>query len=493
MKILSAEDLRRADLETIKKQGISSVDLMERAANRLFETIRNDYSIYEDHFFILCGAGNNGGDGLALARILFQSGAEVTALLVESENYSEDNIHNQKLVDFKKIKLSDQLDFPEKAIVIDALFGFGLNRGLDSQWQKLVKQINASNCRIISIDLPSGMIPDKVMSEKDIFVDADRVYTFHSLKKSFLLPDNNFNGEFKIIDIGLEPAESESQDYYLQESFIKKLLKPNLKFSHKGTFGHALIIGGSRGKIGSVILSSRAALRTGCGLITVFTPESGFIPLQTSFPEAMVITDPNHGFITALPEYTRPFKGIGLGIGIGTHPQTINALGRFLKQPNLPPLVLDADALNILSARREYLRFLPANSILTPHPGELKRLIGPWESDIAKIEKVKSLAEIYKLIVVVKGAYSQIVMPDGRTYFCSTGNAGMATAGSGDVLTGVIASLLAQGYSQEKAALIGVYLHGLAGDLVSHNMNFKSMIASDIVSYLPHAWDQLYA
>lgn len=494
MKILTVEQLKNADQKTIEVQGISSLDLMERASSVLFEAIKRDFDIFTAHFTIICGKGNNGGDGLALARMLHNSGGDVDVFLLKSDSYSNDNLENQKrlpLTTIYKFDLKDSLPLKKETIIIDALFGYGLSHPLDESWAYIISQINKSEKEIISIDMPSGLLADSHTPTNSHIIIPNRIYTFHCPKTTLLLPENAaYSNDFKVLEIGLVDDEP-SFTHYTNLAIIKPFVKKPNRFSHKGTFGHALIIGGSLGKMGAVCLSSKAALKTGCGLVSVYVPKSGLIPLQSSFPEAMVMIDENDEYITKFPELSQKQTAVGIGVGLGTDAKTINAFSSFLKRSNLPYLVLDADAINILALHPELVKLVPKQSILTPHPKELSRLIGEWSNDFDKIEKVKAFTKLNNLIVVIKGANSVIVLPEGDIHFNSTGNYGMATAGSGDVLTGIITSLLVQGYTSKDAVVLGVFLHGLAADEAIKNIHPKSLVASDIINHLNEAWKKV--
>lgn len=496
MHILTSRQLKEADARTLDVQQISSWQLMERAATALFESLKADVDMYTTRFVILCGPGNNGGDGLALARMIYASGGDVKVFLLKSSSYSADNLENQGRLGelpFTVFDPGSRLNFPNECLIIDALFGYGLNRLLDTDWAGLVEQINTSGSYVFSVDMPSGLLADAPTPLHAPVIKAQRVYTFHSPKKALLLPENAVRAEdFRVIPIGLEAGPA-GKEYYITPDEVKGRIKRPSRFSHKGTFGHALIAGGSYGKAGAVILASHAALKTGCGLVSAYAPRCAYIPLQTALPEAMVMTDPEEEYLSVFPAELHRFSSMGVGTGMGTSRETERAFLRLLETGNLPPLVLDADALNILSRNPAYLSKLPLKSILTPHPKELERLMGPWANDFEKLEAGQRLAGELGVILVIKGANTAILLPDGTLAFNSTGNYGMAKGGSGDVLTGVITSLLAQGYSPEDAAITGVYLHGLAGDLARDHTGPRGMIASDIIQALPAAWQQVSA
>lgn len=494
MNILNAQQLKEADARTIAVQQISSWQLMERAASALFESLKADLDIYSSHFTILCGPGNNGGDGLALARMLFSAGSNVQVCLLKASSYSPDNLENQKRLGGLPLMMFDRhsrLDFPKNTVIVDALYGYGLNRPLDPEWAFLTGQINNSGRKVISVDMPSGLLADAHTPSQSPAVNAHMVYTFHCPKKALLLPENAARAEnFRVIDIGLDDSSGATEQYIIPGT-VKALIRKPSRFSHKGTFGHALIAGGSYGKTGAVILAAGAALKTGCGLVTAYVPRCGYIPLQASLPEAMVLTDPQEEYLSGFPDGLQRFSAIGLGIGMGTSAQTEAALLKLLEAGALPPLVLDADALNILSRNPDLLSRLPAGTILTPHPKELERITGPWSDDFGKLEKVKELAHRLNIVVVIKGANSALVFPDGQIRYNSTGNYGMAKGGSGDVLTGMLTSLLAQGYSPGEAVIAGVFLHGLAGDLAAAQIGPRGMTATDIIRAIPGAWRQV--
>lgn len=266
---------------------------------------------------------------------------------------------------------------------------------------------------------------------------------------------------------------------------ILKRYKPIEKNTHKGIQGHALLIGGSYGKIGAMALSSKAGLKTGCGLVTVFIPRCGYDIIQTAIPEVMVLTDVQEKYISKI-EFDFVPQAIGIGPGLGLEPGTQNAFHEFLMNDKTP-LVVDADALNILSQNKEWLSLLPEKTILTPHQKELERLIGKWNSDTEKLEKTIAFSKLHHLIIVIKGASTKII--DGDTIYENiTGNPALATAGTGDVLTGMITSLLAQSYEPIDAAILGVYLHGLTADIALPETGYQSFIASDVIANIGKAY-----
>ncbi|NJW52553.1 NAD(P)H-hydrate dehydratase [Salinimicrobium oceani] len=492
MKILSAKQLKEADKITLEKQGISSTELMERAASLVFEEIHKRLEGAPIPVKIFCGIGNNGGDGLVIGRKLIEAGYAVTVFIV---NYS-DQRSQDFLINYERIKnrtrkwpvlLKSEEDFPEinyGDFVVDAIFGVGLNRPMVAWVAKLVQHINAAGAFILAVDMPSGLMADAPVADRESIIRASYTITFQSAKMAFYMPQTAvFVGDLQIIDIALDTGylkEAKAVANLISRPEAKALYRPRQRFTHKGTYGHALIIGGSYGKIGSVCLTATAALRAGAGLVTIFAPKCGYEILQTSLPEAMVITDPHKEILTQIDFDIEP-DVIGFGVGVGTKEGTTEAM-RHLLQKTKKPMVIDADGINILSKNEDFFELLPEGTILTPHPKELERLIGPWENDFEKLEKVRDLSKKYKLIILIKGTYTFIVTPNDL-YINTTGNPGMATAGSGDVLTGVITALIGQGYEPLRAAVLGVYLHGKAGDLCAEKFSYEGVVAGDIARH----------
>ncbi len=496
MKILSVAQIKEVDSKTIEYDKISSLQLMEQAASAFFEWFEKHYPDRFKQIFIFCGIGNNGGDGLVTARLLHKSGYRVEVFIVESsEKYSEDctyNLLKAKAADIAVsiIRKSEETpDFKNSDIVIDAIFGTGINRTVDGISRYVIEAINKSGKTVISIDVPSGL---KMDSKTEVAVTATETVTFQIPKLSLFLPQNSiFVGNIHRITIGLNQKaieESTTSLFYLQKEDLTSILKPLHKFTHKGTQGHGLIICGSLGKIGSVCLASRAALKSGCGLITAFVPKCGTQILQSALQEAMIIEDRNDNLISDIQIDFKP-DAIGLGIGLGQSGITREALYRFL-QKNNQPLVVDADALNILSENQDWLALLPQKSVLTPHPKELSRLIGDWLEDYDKINKSVLFAKKYNIILLIKGAYSLII--DSENIFVnSSGTPALATAGSGDVLTGMITGFMAQGYGSLEAAKLAVCIHGLTADLTADRIHPRSFIASDIIENIGNAFFEI--
>lgn len=499
MKLFSAEQIYAADKFTIAKQKITSDELMERSAVQIFNWmhLRMQGAPVKIHLF--CGIGNNGGDGIALARHLQEHGYNIAVYVVNySTKRSKDFLINLDRLKDRKI-WPDFLDsddgFPEIGvddIIVDAIFGIGLNRAPDQWVGKLIDHLHASKAFVLSVDIPSGVYADSVPKQNDAVVKANFVLSFQTPKLVFFLPETGIYVEqWEVLDIGLDAeflTKEETEYQLIGKNEVLPIYKPRTKFSHKGTYGHVLAIGGSYGKIGATKLASSAALKIGCGLVTSYIPNCGYTALQTALPEAMVLTDGE----TALTkiEFTITPTAITIGMGMGTDTKTIEAFANFLKANSLP-LVIDADGLNILSGNKKLLTYLPKLSILTPHPGELERLIGPWKDDFDKLDKAKALSKEFDCIVIIKGAHTITVYKD-KGFVNTTGNPGMATAGSGDVLSGIVAGLIAQGYEPLNAAIFGVYLHGKSADLQIEYTGYQSLTASDIVEGLGIAYIDLF-
>lgn len=499
MKILTAEQIRAWDQFTMEHEPISSIDLMERAASKCFDWLEeNDWLIYP--YAIFCGKGNNGGDGLAIARMLAGKGCTISVYILEfghkgTEDFQINLARLHQLPSVAIHFIQDETHFPElekRTIIIDALFGSGLTRPLDGITAQLVEHINKSECVVIAIDIPSGMAVDRSSKDHTI-IKANYTLSFQCYKQAFVVAENSaFTGEVVILDIGLSTdylPSVEAKFEFVDDLLIHSIYKPRNKFAHKGNFGHSLIIAGSYGKMGAAVLSSKACLRTGAGLLTCFIPKCGYEIMQTSLPEAMVMTDINSSMITKIDEDVLKYDSIGIGPGLGTASETRAAIKELLSLYK-KPLVIDADALNGLALEKN-IPSLPPGSVLTPHPKEFDRLFGESKNDFERIDQALMNAKLLNCLIVVKGHHSFIACPGGKGYFNSTGNAGMATAGSGDVLTGMITALLAQGYSSEQAAILGVYLHGSAGDIAAKQLSQEAMIAGDIIENIGDAFKLL--
>lgn len=501
MKIFDVKHLAEADRVTIERQGITSEDLMERAATLVFKEIHRRLNNDPVPVKIFCGIGNNGGDGLVIGRLLLQEGYNVTMYVV---NYTNERSRDF-LLNYDKIKslfktwptlIKSEEDFPEISssdFVIDAIFGIGLNRPAEGWVAKLINTINSSGAFILAVDMPSGLYSNKVPAADDAVIKANFTITFQAPKIVFFLPDTaGFVGEIIVLDIGLDREflnNTSPVARLTDKEEARAIYRPRKKFSHKGTYGHSLIIGGSYGKIGSISLTATAALRTGAGMVSIYAPSCGYEILQTVLPEAMVITDKGENQLEDIKFDIEP-DVICFGMGAGTSKETINTYRRFLQETKRP-VVIDADGINMLSKDKELLRLVPEGSVLTPHPKELERLIGEWKDDFDKLEKAKEFSKDHALILVLKDAHTIVVYKEDL-YVNSSGNPGMATAGAGDVLAGVITGLISQKYEPLMAAVLGTYLHGRAGDIAAARLSQEGTLAGDIASYMGAAFLDLF-
>ncbi len=501
MKIFSAEQMRNADTATIQLQKLTSLELMERAATQIFNLLHQRLQGAPIPIHVFCGLGNNGGDGLVISRLLLEHGYHVKTYIVNfSENRSKDFLENYDRLKSmasewpEQLKSEDDLpDIKQEDMVIDAIFGIGLNRPIVPWVIKLIKHINAARCFTLSIDVPSGLYADKAPDDPEGVIYASITVTFQLPKLIFFLPQTGqYTQDLEVIDIGLDRgfiSQTPGFAELIGKNEVLSLYRPRHKFAHKGNYGHSLLIGGSYGKMGSVVLATKSAFRIGAGLVTAYIPECGYDILQTSVPEAMVIVDEEDDYITKVSLDFKP-TAIGIGVGLGVEEKTILAFRNFLKN-NESQLVIDADGINILAKESELLKLIPAKTVLTPHPGELQRLVGVWKDDFDKIEKAKNLSKTYDCIVVIKGANTLIIYKDS-IYVNTSGNPGMATAGSGDVLTGIITGLISQGYDPLSAAVFGVYLHGSSGDIAIQETGYQGLMSSDIVANIGKSFIELF-
>jgi len=489
MKIFSAAQIHEWDAYTIQHEPILSIDLMERASLafcRWFEKKVSKNKIVK----VFCGPGNNGGDGLAITRTLVQKGYHVDAYIICPGKPSEDfKINFDRLTEIMGVQdISNENQIPsihKNEVVIDAIFGSGLSRPVSGLFARVVEKINSSEALVVSVDIASGLYAD-LPNDDSVIIKPDFTVSFQTPKLSFLLPQNEeYVGRWILIDIGLNKEFAEQQitkHFFVDAYFVKSLIRKRSKFSHKGTYGTSLIIGGSYGMVGAVVLATKACLKTGVGLSVAYVPKCAYEILQTAVPENMVKTDEEFNHITSIPELEK-YKAIAIGPGLGQAEDTVKAVGELLEKATIP-LVIDADALNILSLNKEWMTKIPEGSILTPHPKEFERIAGTSNDNYERLELLSLLSKKIKSVIVLKGAHTAIASPDGSIYFNASGNPGMATGGSGDVLTGIITSLVAQGYSSLHAAILGVYLHGYAGDFAAREESQESLIASDIISWI---------
>ncbi len=492
MKILSASQIREADAYTIANEPIASIDLMERASSVFVMWYVAKFTP-EQPLAIFCGNGNNGGDGLAIARLLHERNYNVSVWLISGGNTTKDrDINEQRLSKLSSIPqhiLTDGDTYPtlnERTVVIDAIFGSGLNRPVTGWLAGLIEHLNSQPITRVAVDIPSGLYADSI-SEGTIF-KAHHTLSFEAPRLSFLFAEHDeYVGDWEYRSIGLntEFITAVASPYRIIAHTDVKL-KTRSRYSHKGTYGHSLIIAGGYGKIGAAILASKACLRSGAGLVTAYIPQCGYIPIQAALPEVMALTDEDEKCVTTIPDIAA-YNAIAIGPGIGQHPDTLKALFKLIENAKTP-LVLDADALNLLSHNLQWLNRLPANSIITPHPKEFERLFGSSPNSMERLQLARRHAKEHNIIIVLKGAHTAIVSPQQDVWFNSTGNPGIATGGSGDVLTGIVTGMLSQGYEPLQATINAVYLHGLAGDLAVQKLGPESMIASDIIEHLSSAF-----
>jgi len=504
MKILTVDKIREADLFTIRNEPIADIDLMERAANACFYWLVKNIPVHKK-IRIFCGTGNNGGDGFAIARLLGSQGYDTEVFLCGSPdelspscriNYCKLSATSPVKCTILKNKGSLPVLHPDDDVVIDALFGSGLTRPVTGFLAGVIQAINDPACITVSIDVPSGLFCDVTVagSAKAPIIQADHTLTFSPPKLAFFFPENDrYIGNWHLLDIGILPEyinQAPTQYYYTTVADCRKILKRRNKYSHKGNFGHVFLASGSKGKMGAAVLSAQACLRSGPGLVTLQVPRSGNPILQTAVPEAMLLLDPEEDILSGIPDLS-VYSSIAIGPGIGKADATRQALKQLIQNSPVP-VIFDADALNILGENKTWISFVPKGSIFTPHPKEFERLAGKSTDDFDRNRIQRDYSVKYGVYVVLKGAHTAITTPDGDCYFNTTGNPGMATGGSGDVLTGILAGLKAQGYSSLETCLLGVFIHGLAGDLAAEEKGFEAMIAGDITQHLGNAFLKLY-
>ena len=475
---------------------------MERAAIQLTDSIVAEWD-KDMKVVVFAGPGNNGGDALAVARMLAVRGYNVSTWLFNTSGRLSDDCkrNRDRLKDVKQVAsfvmVTEEFDPPTldaQTLVVDGLFGSGLNKPLTGGFASLVKYVNTSPAKVVSIDIPSGLMTESnEYNVKSNIMKADVTLTLQQPKLSFLFPENQqFIGHVEVLDIGISQEgidKTDAQFYILEKSDITPCLKRRDPFAHKGSMGHALLVAGSRGMAGAAMLAAKACLRTGVGKVTVHTPACNTLPLQIGVPEVVLDVDSDTNVVSEAVD-TDCFKAMGIGPGLGPNENTAIAVIGQMRRAQCP-IVVDADALNILAAHKAWLQQIPVGAILTPHIGEFDRLEGVSTDSYERLSKAMLLAERQHAYIVLKGHYTAIITPGGRVLFSPTGNPGMATAGSGDVLTGIITALLARGYTQGEACAIGTYLHGLAGDIAARSLGEESLIASDIINSLPMAFKEL--
>ncbi len=501
MKILTAAQLAEADLVTQQKQDLSSVDLMERVSTIVFNKIHERLNGAPVPIKIFCGIGNNGGDGLAIARHMIQHGYHVTTYVTNCSKERSKNF----LINYDRIKEASN-DWPtlldcaddipaisQGDIVIDAIFGTGLNKPVTGWMASLFNTISKSGAFVVSVDMPSGLYSDQPQDKQSAIIQANHTFTFNNPKLSFFLEDTgSYVGSFEVLDIGLDPAflsQAVPSAMIITRESAQNIYQPRRKFTHKGNYGHVLVVAGSKGKMGAAVLSSSAAINSGAGKVTAYIPADGNSILQSSLPEVMTVSDTGiehlTNFNTSIDSYT-----LCIGPGLGTSDETVTAFAKAIKKQSKPVLV-DADGINILAAHKELMEHLPARSILTPHDGELERLVGKWDSSIERLQLAQDLSDKHDLILILKGAHTITIYKDHK-YVNDSGNVGMATAGSGDVLSGVVSAFIAQGYDPLMAAVFGVYIHGASGDLAAQTYAHEGLKASIISNFIGPAILQLF-
>lgn len=499
MKFFPTQAIKEIDRYTIDNEPVASIDLMERAARALASALLERYA--GRSFALFCGPGNNGGDGLAVARMLYDAGCCAAAWLINPKGkLSPDCAVNLKRLQETAVtvyEVNDSFIMPALGcgtVIVDALFGSGLNKPVsDGLFACVIEAINASECEVVAVDMPSGLMGENNDPQHTTIVKADLTLTLQFPKMSLLFAENACNvGEMRILDIGLSQEGIEkipSHLHFTDEKDIKSLLKSRAKHSHKGDYGRALLVAGSKGMAGASVLSARAVLRSGVGLLTVHVPACNNAIVQVAVPEAMTSIDCSECCFSDFIE-TSKYNAVAVGPGLGQSSESEKALLHLIDNCRVP-MVLDADALNVLARNSEYLRRLPQGSVLTPHPGEFARLFGKTPNTYLSISAVRAFARDCGFAVVLKGTHTVVIAPDGNLYFNSTGNPGMATGGSGDVLTGMVLALLAQGYSATDAARMAVYVHGLSGDYAAAEKGMTALVAGDIVDCLPAAWKHM--
>lgn len=484
MKILSAPQIKECDQTTIRT-GISSIQLMEKAANACASWIVNNMKNIKK-VQVFCGKGNNGGDGFAVARLLYEKAIDVEVYIDrDKQDFSED-----AKINYKKIRKNSGIVFKyfseflpdnnENSLIIDALFGYGLNRNLSGRVKAVVDQLNSSRQPKLAIDIPSGLYADKMTDDNSTVFKADITLTFQFYKRSFMHPETGrFCGTIELLDIGLDQQfiDDAKTDFFVADrQMIRSIYQPRADFSNKGTFGKSILVGGSYGKMGSVLMSTLAALRTGSGLTFTMAPDCGYGILQSQVPEAMFVNSGDN-YIDKLDIQEKSVYGIGPGLG--KEKLTQQALFDFLKSYK-NPVVLDADALNILAESKKQ-NLIPENSVITPHPLEFERLFGKTHDSFERLDLAKKKAKEHQIYIVLKDHHTAVVTPQGLVFYNITGNSGMAKGGSGDVLTGILTSLISQKYEPESACILGVWLHGMAGDLAAEQFSKEAMLPTDLI------------
>ncbi|MBK9763127.1 MAG: NAD(P)H-hydrate dehydratase [Flavobacteriales bacterium] len=505
--ILTNTQIREVERAFMVSSSVTPLELMEQAARQCTDRLLRDIAQGEfgpaTTFVVVVGMGNNGGDGLVIARLLTAAGISVRVLRVlhKEERSLEHRVDHLELlkIGVPCVDIADPLGEVElfgNEVVIDCLLGTGVSRPPTGLLRNVIRNLNNSGRSIVSIDLPSGLVEpgSDQPFDPESCIRADRTFTFEVPRPALLLAGTGpFAGRWELVPIGLDPellGASARFGEWVEATDVRDHLMQRPRFSHKGTFGHALLIAGSKGMFGAAVLATKACLRSGVGLVSAHVPDKLATTMHLAAPEALCSIDHSPDHVAQLP-LLEQFSAVAIGPGLGSHPESSTVVDTLLSSVEVP-LVLDADALNILANNPGWFRHLSKNTVLTPHPKEMDRLLSsPSISGFERLERTREFALEHGCIVVLKGAYTAICLMDGNVQFNSTGNAGMAKGGSGDVLTGLLTGFLAQGYTPHHAALIAVHLHGSAGDLAATALGMDAMHAGDLIEYLPQAWKML--
>lgn len=505
MKILNSQQIKDVDKCSIISQNISSWDLMERASSVFVEKLLN-YIHHQNIVHIFCGKGNNGGDGLAIARMLIQKGFQVQVMIVEhSENASQDfSINLNKLQSIKSNILYlnclndlNDIEINENSICIDAILGSGVNKPTHGIIKECIEFINQNYKKIFSVDVPSGLFLDSLNHSNDTIIKAHHTFTFQLPKLSFLFPENaTFTGKWEILDIGLSEeciAQHPTTHFAIDKELIQNLYQPRNNISAKWNYGHCLIIAGSNTMRGAAMMCVASALRSGCGLVSIHSIEKVISQVSQNYPECLLSIDTNENECAHLPENLNKYNAIAFGSGMGISKKVANLLKQLLIQLDNKKLIVDADGLNVLSLHPEYWDLIPPNQvIITPHIKEFERLFGQFSTHFDRLNKAREIAQSKKIVIVLKSPYTSIVTSKGEIYFNIIANSGLAKGGSGDVLTGLIAGLCARGYDIEKAALLGVYIHSIAGKLALQKIHPECLLPTDLIPFYSEVFNSIH-
>ena len=499
IRIPNIEQIKSCEAHTIANKPISSIELMEVAAKACVKQIKP--KIRPDAVIaVFCGMGNNGGDGLAITRLLCEENYNCVPYIIKHrEEYSEECLHQVNLLKERNIAINyieEEQEVPsclQHTVIIDAIFGIGLNQTIDDPLLRtVVKSINMSEALVFAIDMPTGLLDGHIVVKNDAVVEANYTISFQFPKISFFLAENHrYVGEWISVNIELDYKylnKIKNGNFLVRANDIKLFYRPRTKFAHKGNFGHGLMIAGSYGMMGASVLSSKAALRAGIGILTAHVPKSGYNIMQTTLPEALCHCDENEHYFTGIPfKDLDKYTAVAVGCGLGTQPETAQGLKQLIGDYK-GSLVIDADAINILAENKTWLEFLPTNCIITPHMKEFERLTSKPKDGYERLEMQREFSVRHRCVVILKGACTSISTHQGYLYLCMFGNPGMAKGGSGDMLTGMLLALLAQGYTPAQAAMIGVYLHGTAADKAVGKQSYESLLSSDMIEYIGQAY-----